>query len=115
MARFAHVTGWGMAVPERVMTNDDIAKLVDTSDEWIRDRTGISERRIAGPEETTGTLATSAALRALNVANLHPRDVDLIFVARRIGPLIDSGTEASRRHVLNHLKTDVLPPRPGVG
>jgi len=81
MAKYAHVTGWGMSVPERVMTNDDIARLVDTSDEWIQDRTGIRERRIAGPEETTGTLATQAALRALNVANLSPRDVDLIIVA----------------------------------
>ncbi len=81
MARFAHITGWGMAVPERVMTNDDIARLVETSDEWIRERTGIRERRIAGPEETTGSLATDAALKALDVANLHPRDVDLIIVA----------------------------------
>lgn len=81
MANYAHVTGWGMAVPERVMTNDDIAKIVDTSDEWIQDRTGIRERRIAGPEETTGSLATTAALRALDMANLSPRDVDLIIVA----------------------------------
>ena len=72
MARFAHITGWGMAVPERVMTNDDIARLVDTNDEWIQDRTGIRERRIAGPEDTTGSLATAAALAALDVANLQP-------------------------------------------
>ncbi len=77
----AHVTGWGMAVPERVMTNHDIAKLVDTSDEWIRNRTGICERRIAGPEETTGSLAVQAATRALDVANLAPHDLDLIIVA----------------------------------
>jgi 3-oxoacyl-[acyl-carrier-protein] synthase-3 len=81
MTRYAHITGWGMAVPQRVMTNDDIAKLVDTSDQWIREMTGIRERRIAGPEETTGTLAVSAALRALDVANLDPRQVDLIIVA----------------------------------
>jgi len=81
MARFAHITGWGMAVPDRIMTNDDIAKLVDTNDEWIRNRTGIRERRIAGPEDTTGSLATRAALRALDAANLDPREVDLIIVA----------------------------------
>ena len=81
MARFAHITGWGMAVPERVMTNDDIARLVDTNDEWIQDRTGIRERRIAGPEDTTGSLATAAALAALDVAHLQPRDVDLLLVA----------------------------------
>ena len=81
MATFAHVTGWGMAVPERVMTNSEIAQLVETSDEWIQNRTGIRERRIAGPEETTGSLATRAAIRALDVANLDPRDLDLIIVA----------------------------------
>jgi 3-oxoacyl-[acyl-carrier-protein] synthase-3 len=70
-----------MAVPQRVMTNHDIAKLVDTSDEWIRNRTGISERRIAGPEETTGSLAVRAATRALDIANLAPHELDLIIVA----------------------------------
>ena len=79
--RYAHVTGWGMAVPDRVMTNEDIAKLVDTTDEWIQERTGIRERRIAGPEDSTGTLAVRAAIRALEVANLSPRELDLIIVA----------------------------------
>ncbi len=81
MMRYAHITGWGMAVPERVMTNHDIAQLVDTDDQWIRERTGIEQRRIAGPDETTGTLATRAALRALEVANLRPAEIDLIVVA----------------------------------
>jgi len=81
MTRYAHLTGWGMKVPDRVMTNDDIAKLVDTNDEWIRARTGIRERRIAGPEETTCSLAVEAALAALSVANVHPTEVDLIIVA----------------------------------
>ena len=44
---YAHITGWGMAVPESVMTNDDLSKIVDTNDAWIRERTGIGERRIA--------------------------------------------------------------------
>ena len=77
----AHITGWGMAVPERVLTNDDLAGMVDTNDEWIRTRTGIRERRIAAPEESTATLAVDAALDALEIANLHPTDVDLIVVA----------------------------------
>ena len=81
MTLYAHITGWGMALPERIMTNDDIAKMVDTSDEWIRNRTGIRQRRVAGPEETTGSLATSAALEALSVANIPPTAVDLIIVA----------------------------------
>lgn len=76
---FAHITGWGMHVPEPVLTNDDIAKLVDTSDEWIRDRTGIRERRIARENEFPSTLAVEASIKALQVANLSPSEVDLII------------------------------------
>jgi len=77
----AHITGWGMAIPERVMTNDEIAEMVDTSDEWIRTRTGVHERRIAAPEESSASLATEAALQALEIAGLKPADVNLIIVA----------------------------------
>ncbi len=76
---FAHITGWGMHVPEPVLTNDDIAKLVDTSDEWIRERTGIRERRIARENEFPSTLAVEASIKALQVANLSPSEVDLII------------------------------------
>jgi len=81
MTRYAHITGWGMAVPERVLTNQEIAQFVDTNDSWIQERTGIRERRIASPEETTGMLATQAGIRAMEVANVRPPDVDLIIVA----------------------------------
>lgn len=81
MNRQAHITGWGMAVPEKILTNDDIAEIVDTSNDWIQSRTGIHERRIAGPHESTASLATDAALEALEVASLSPYDVDLIIVA----------------------------------
>ena len=81
MARYAHIVGWGMSVPERVMTNDDWAQLVDTSDEWIRSRTGIAERRIASEDETTLTLSVEAARDALDVAKLSPTQLDLIIVA----------------------------------
>ena len=81
MIRQAHITGWGMAVPERVLTNDEIAQIVDTNDEWIQSRTGIRQRRIAAPDESTATLASDAALEALEVAGLVPADVDLIVVA----------------------------------
>src|SRR5690606_271394 len=77
----AHITGWGMAVPERVLTNHELATMVDTSDEWIRTRTGICERRIASEDQTTASLATEAALRALAVAGLNPADVELIIVS----------------------------------
>ncbi len=81
MTRFAHITGWGMAAPDRVLTNDDLAKMVDTNDEWILSRTGISERHIAEPEESTATLAVDAALRALESTDISAKDIDLIIVA----------------------------------
>ncbi len=79
--RYAHITGWGMAVPEKRLTNEDLEKMVDTSDEWIVSRTGIRERRVASADQSTATLAAEAAMRALGVANLHPADLDLIIVS----------------------------------
>jgi len=76
---YAHITGWGMAVPEKVLTNDDISKLVDTNDEWIRERTGIRERRIARDGQYPSTLGAEASLNALRVANVGPKAVDLII------------------------------------
>lgn len=81
MSPYAHITGWGMAVPHRIMTNEDLAQRIDTSDEWIRERTGIRERHIAEAEESTATLAAEAALNALGVASLNPSDLDLIIVS----------------------------------
>jgi len=76
MERYAHIVGWGMAVPEKVLTNDDLARMVDTSDEWIASRTGIRERRIAGPKETTASLAILAAQNALEIADIEPDTLD---------------------------------------
>ena len=81
MTRYAHITGWGVSIPERVLTNDDLAKMVDTSDEWIQSRTGIRQRRIASEGESTASLGAEAAMRALEVAGVSPADVDLIIVA----------------------------------
>ena len=78
---FAHVVGWGKALPENVMTNADISAFVETSDDWIFARTGIKERRIANEGESTATLAYRAAQRALEVADILPLDLDLIVVA----------------------------------
>ena len=80
-ARYARIVGWGRAVPSRVVTNHDLAQLVDTSDEWIRTRTGIVERRMVGPKDTTSSLGTQAALSALESAKVDPADVDLVIVA----------------------------------
>jgi 3-oxoacyl-[acyl-carrier-protein] synthase-3 len=81
MAPNAVITGWGMYAPSRVMTNEDLTKLVDTSDEWIVSRTGIRERRIAADDETTTSLSVNAARDALAVAGMDPADVDLVIVA----------------------------------
>jgi 3-oxoacyl-[acyl-carrier-protein] synthase III len=80
MAQNALITGWGMYAPSRVLTNDDLAKMVDTSDEWIVSRTGIRERRIAADDETTTTLSVHAARDALAVAGLDPADLELVIV-----------------------------------
>lgn len=76
---YAHITGWGMAVPELVMTNEDISKIVETNDAWIRERTGIRERRIAKEGQFPSTLGVDASVKALTVANLRPTDIDLII------------------------------------
>ena len=69
-----------MSLPQHAMTNDELAQRVDTSDEWIRSRTGIAERRVAGEGETTASLAIEAAREALQVADADPRELDLIIV-----------------------------------
>ncbi len=75
------ITGLGCKVPDRVMTNDELSQYVDTSDEWIVERTGIRERRMAAPEEALSDLALPAARAALEQAGLEGKDIDLIIVA----------------------------------
>jgi 3-oxoacyl-[acyl-carrier-protein] synthase-3 len=79
--RGATITGTGMYVPERVLSNLDLETMVDTSDEWIFERTGIRERRIAAAGEASSDLATAASLRALEMAGLDAADIDQIIVA----------------------------------
>ena len=80
-SRYVRISGWGKYLPERIMPNSELAELVDTSDEWIRARTGIQERRIAAPEETTCSLAVQSGRAALRVAQVDPEDLDLVLVA----------------------------------
>lgn len=75
------VAGVGSALPKRRVTNDELAQTVDTSDEWIVERTGIRARYVAGAGETTATLARDAALKALEHSGLEPRDIGLIVLA----------------------------------
>lgn len=77
----AQIIGWGMSVPETRLTNEDLAAILDTNDEWIVSRTGIHERRIAGERETTVTLGFRAAKKALETTNIMPAEIDLIIVA----------------------------------
>src|SRR6266545_1422111 len=79
--RRAQITGWGKYVPEKVLTNDDLSKMVDTSDEWITTRTGIKERHIRTENDTTTSMACAAGREALAVAGLTTADLDLIIVA----------------------------------
>ncbi len=76
----ALITGWGMYAPSRIMSNADLEKLVDTSDEWIVSRTGIRERRIAAEDETTTTLSVNASRDALAVAGMDPSELDLVIL-----------------------------------
>jgi len=79
--RYGRITGWGMYVPDRVLTNHDLEQMVDTTDEWIVTRTGIHERRITEPGETSSTMSVEAAQRALARADISPNELDLIIVA----------------------------------
>ncbi|RJF93874.1 beta-ketoacyl-ACP synthase III [Sphingomonas cavernae] len=81
MTRRAAILGTGSALPARRMSNHELAAQVDTSDEWIVERTGIRFRHVAGPDETTSTLATAAAQHALDAAGMDARDIDLIVLA----------------------------------
>jgi 3-oxoacyl-[acyl-carrier-protein] synthase-3 len=79
--RSAIITGTGTSVPSRIVTNRDLEKLVDTSDEWIQTRTGIRERRIAAPDESVSQFALEASQRAMEMAGVPPHDIDLIICA----------------------------------
>ena len=79
--RHAHITGWGMKVPDRIITNGDLEAVVETTDDWIRSRTGIEERRIATERDSVVTLGFEAARVALDRADVLPRDLELIIVA----------------------------------
>jgi 3-oxoacyl-[acyl-carrier-protein] synthase-3 len=77
---YSRIAGTGRYLPEKVLTNADLEKMVDTTDEWIRSRTGISRRHIAGPDDTTSSMSTEAARRAMEMAGVGPTDVDFVVV-----------------------------------
>src|SRR6266513_1457936 len=79
--RTVSIIGTGSYVPKKILTNKDLSRMVDTSDEWITTRTGIKERRIAAKDEQTSDMATKAALKAIEQAKISPTEIDLILVA----------------------------------
>jgi len=79
--RTVSIIGTGSYVPEKILTNEDLSRIVDTSDEWITTRTGIKQRRIAAKDEHTSDMATKAALKAIEQAKISPVEIDLILVA----------------------------------
>jgi 3-oxoacyl-[acyl-carrier-protein] synthase-3 len=88
------ILGTGAAVPKKVLTNQDLESMVDTSDEWISTRTGIKSRYIAEDGETTSTLATKAARRALDMAGVKPQEIDMIIVGTTSPDMIMPNTGA---------------------
>ncbi|WP_277344511.1 beta-ketoacyl-ACP synthase III [Oleiagrimonas sp. C23AA] len=97
---YARIIATGSALPEKVVTNADLEKIVDTSDEWIRTRTGIRERRIAAAGETTGDLGYRAALAALEAAGVKASDLDLIVVGTTTPDIVFPSTACLIQHRL---------------
>ena len=79
--KYARITGTGSYLPERIMTNADMEKVVDTTDQWIQDRTGIKQRHIAADDQATSDLAEQASIKAIEASGINKEDIDLIIVA----------------------------------
>ena len=97
---YARIAGTGSHLPDRVVTNDELSKIVDTSDEWIAARTGIRERRIVADGETTGDLAYQASLRALEAAGVEASELDLIVLGTTTPDLVFPSTACLLQHRL---------------
>ena len=97
---YSRIVATGSALPERVLTNADLEKFVDTSDEWIRTRTGIRQRHIAADGETTGDLSTLAAQRALDAAGVKASEIDLIVLGTTTPDIIFPSTACLVQHRL---------------
>lgn len=86
------IAGIGCAVPEKRLTNEELSKLVDTSDEWITTRTGIQERRVLGPDEDPAWLGVAAAKQAIKAAGLKPKDIDALITATNVSEMLIPGS-----------------------
>ena len=90
--KFSKIIGTGSYLPEKIVTNADLEKILDTTDEWIRDRTGIRERRVAREGETSGDMAEVAAQRAIKAAGVDPKDIGLLIVGTTTPDLVFPST-----------------------
>src|SRR5690606_36455011 len=97
---YSRIAGTGSYLPEKVATNDDLAKVVDTSDEWIRTRTGIRERRVAAEGQATNDMAYEAALKAIEAAGIQASEIDLIVVGTTTPDVVFSSTACLLQHKL---------------
>ncbi|HVI58441.1 MAG TPA: beta-ketoacyl-ACP synthase III [Luteimonas sp.] len=95
---YSRIAGTGSYLPAKVLTNDDLAKIVDTSDEWIASRTGIRERHVAADGETTGDLAFHAAVRAMEAAGVEASELDLIVLGTTTPDLVFPSTACLLQH-----------------
>ncbi|MEO7251893.1 MAG: 3-oxoacyl-ACP synthase, partial [Arenimonas sp.] len=100
MTVYSRIAGTGSYLPEKVLTNADLEKMVDTNDEWIVSRSGIRERHIAAEGETTGDLAFHAATRALQAAGLDAADIEMIVLGTTTPDIIFPSTACLLQHRL---------------
>ncbi len=99
--RYGNIVGWGKYVPERVVTNADLEKIIDTTDEWIVARSGIKERHVVSEGEYTSTMATAAGRDALKMADIRARDLDLIIVATSSPDYLTPPISSQVQHALD--------------
>ena len=104
----ATITGLGAYLPERILTNEDLEKMVETSNEWILTRSGIEERRIAAVNEFSSTMGAKAAITALNAANCSAKDVDAILVSSMTPDYICPSTAALIQHEIGAVHASAL-------
>jgi 3-oxoacyl-[acyl-carrier-protein] synthase III len=97
---YSRIIGTGRYLPEKILTNQDLERMVDTSDEWIRERTGIAQRHVAADDETTCDLAEQAARRAMDDAGLEPGDIDLLLVGTTTPDVVFPSTACLLQHRL---------------
>ncbi|MCW8926982.1 MAG: ketoacyl-ACP synthase III [Xanthomonadales bacterium] len=90
--KYSKIIGTGSYLPEKVVTNADLEKILDTSDQWIRERTGIRERRLTHDDETSGDMAEIAAQRAIEAAGVGPKDIDLLIIGTTTPDLVFPST-----------------------